>query len=105
MPRSICQVCATPIQFGSRCQLHPTKRSKQSRGGSTRSWRELRLRILRRDGYLCRYCGAEANTVDHVRPVSKGGTDSPSNLVAACGRCNYSRQAEPVEKWLKTRSA
>jgi 5-methylcytosine-specific restriction endonuclease McrA len=91
MPSTICQVCAAPIPYGSRCQDHKT-RSKSSRGGSTRRWRELRLRILRRDRYLCRYCGGEANTVDHVLPKARGGTDDPSNLVAACARCNYSKQ-------------
>jgi hypothetical protein len=26
-----------------------------------------------------------------VQPISKGGTDEPENLVAACTRCNYSK--------------
>jgi 5-methylcytosine-specific restriction endonuclease McrA len=39
--------------------------------------------------YCCAYCGDEANTVDHIIPINKGGTDHPLNLVAACARCNY----------------
>jgi hypothetical protein len=54
--------------------------------------RRLRYEVLRRDSYTCRYCGAKAPdveiTVDHVIPVALGGTDEPSNLVAACGACN-----------------
>ena len=54
--------------------------------------KRLRYEVLRRDSYTCRYCGAKAPevkiTVDHVVPVALGGTDEPSNLVAACGDCN-----------------
>jgi 5-methylcytosine-specific restriction endonuclease McrA len=44
--------------------------------------------VLRRDAHRCAYCNRAANTVDHVQPKSKGGTDSWENLVAACLRCN-----------------
>lgn len=59
--------------------------------------KRLRYEILRRDGHACRYCGAGAPeaklTVDHVRPVALGGTDDPSNLVAACGDCNSGKSS------------
>ncbi len=44
--------------------------------------------VLRRDAHRCAYCGAHANTVDHVLPRSRGGQDSWDNLVACCVRCN-----------------
>lgn len=54
--------------------------------------RRLRFEILRRDGHTCRYCGAMAPdvvlTVDHVIPSALGGSDDPSNLIAACQPCN-----------------
>jgi hypothetical protein len=54
--------------------------------------KRLRFEILRRDNHACRYCGAAAPdaklTVDHVVPVALGGSDEPSNLVAACADCN-----------------
>ena len=54
--------------------------------------RRLRFEVLRRDDYACRYCGAKAPdvplTVDHVVPVTLGGTNEPSNLVTACRDCN-----------------
>lgn len=51
---------------------------------------DLRERIVRRDGYRCRYCGGRAATmhVDHIVPVSQGGSTTAGNLVAACPRCN-----------------
>ena len=60
-------------------------------GVGTRTWRKTRERILRRDGYICQYCGQEADTVDHVIPRRLGGLDSDDNLVSACARCNYSK--------------
>jgi 5-methylcytosine-specific restriction endonuclease McrA len=59
--------------------------------GSTRQWTKIRERILRRDGYICQYCGQEANTVDHVVPRRLGGNDVDDNLVASCRRCNLSK--------------
>jgi 5-methylcytosine-specific restriction endonuclease McrA len=44
--------------------------------------------VLRRDGHRCAYCGANATTIDHVLPRSRGGEDSWENLVACCLRCN-----------------
>lgn len=44
--------------------------------------------VLRRDAHHCAYCGASANTIDHVMPKSRGGADSWENLVACCFKCN-----------------
>lgn len=54
--------------------------------------KRLRYEIFKRDGHTCRYCGATAPdvklTIDHVTPEALGGTDTPDNLVTACGPCN-----------------
>lgn len=59
--------------------------------------KRTRYEVLRRDNHTCRYCGGTAPdavlTVDHVLPVSLGGTDKPDNLVAACRDCNYGKAA------------
>jgi hypothetical protein len=51
-----------------------------------------RWRVLQRDNYTCRYCGAFAPLVilevDHVTPRSRGGSDDMGNLVTACADCN-----------------
>lgn len=45
-----------------------------------------------RDGFLCMYCGKEFPsrllTRDHIKPISKGGTDTWPNVVSACRSCN-----------------
>ena len=58
---------------------------------STALWQQRRSIILKMHDYCCAYCGNPATTVDHIIPRSKGGTDYPDNLVAACSRCNYSK--------------
>jgi hypothetical protein len=52
--------------------------------------KRTRFEVLRRDEFTCRYCRSTTSelTVDHVTPVALGGTDDPSNLVAACRDCN-----------------
>jgi len=75
-----------------------------SRGGSTRAWRELRLRILARDANTCGYCGAEAKHVDHIIPVASGGTDDAENLTAACARCNQLKSDKPIAVFSNART-
>jgi 5-methylcytosine-specific restriction endonuclease McrA len=48
-----------------------------------------RRAVLDRDGHSCVYCGLRADTIDHVRPRSRGGQHSWTNVVAACARCNH----------------
>lgn len=59
--------------------------------------KRMRFEIMRRDGHACRYCGATAPdvklTVDHVTPVTLGGTDEPENLVTACTDCNAGKSS------------
>lgn len=51
-----------------------------------------RLRIYMRDKFRCQYCGDKKNvadlTLDHILPRSRGGDNSPVNVVTACLQCN-----------------
>lgn len=51
-------------------------------------------------GDPCAYCGAPADHVDHIDPIALGGTNHWSNLAAACGRCNLSKNATPLLLWM-----
>jgi phage terminase large subunit-like protein len=62
----------------------------------TYQWKQQRLRVLKRDGYVCAYCGNEATAVDHVVPAVKGGDDSLDNLVASCKPCNSRKGSSSV---------
>jgi 5-methylcytosine-specific restriction endonuclease McrA len=47
-----------------------------------------RTSVLRRDRFRCAYCGRPGHTLDHVLPISRGGTSTWLNTVTACGGCN-----------------
>ncbi|MFP4395647.1 MAG: HNH endonuclease [Anaerolineales bacterium] len=49
----------------------------------------------------CAYCGAAADTWDHVKPVSKGGKTVPYNIVPACTSCNSSKKDKDVFEWIE----
>jgi 5-methylcytosine-specific restriction endonuclease McrA len=61
-----------------------------------------RTAILERWGHACAYCGNHATHLDHVEPLSKGGTDTESNIVPACQRCNLSKGAKTLAEWAGT---
>lgn len=48
-----------------------------------------RAALMHRDLFRCAYCGAKADTVDHVVPRSRGGGHTWENCVAACAPCNH----------------
>jgi 5-methylcytosine-specific restriction endonuclease McrA len=48
---------------------------------------QLRQRLAFYGG-CCWICGATATTIDHVKPLSKGGAHMLCNLRPACGTCN-----------------
>jgi 5-methylcytosine-specific restriction endonuclease McrA len=49
-----------------------------------------RKNVIIRDGNRCQYCGSSKGpmTVDHVVPRTIHGTDTWTNLVCACAKCN-----------------
>lgn len=61
----------------------------------------VRMEVLRRDKFTCQYCGAKAPDViiqvDHITPVSLGGTDDPDNLKTACRDCNYGKSNKDID--------
>jgi hypothetical protein len=51
------------------------------------------LKLLKQTNNLCAYCGERPirMNIDHVIPISKGGTGAIANLVASCYRCNMTK--------------
>jgi len=114
MPRQIlCRLCKKPFlsSYGGKycsfeCrniswkQMHATglkkwkaKHPEKHMGQS--SYLRLRFGILSRDNFTCQYCGRKAPDVilhiDHIRPLSKGGSSNKDNLITACQECNYGK--------------
>jgi 5-methylcytosine-specific restriction endonuclease McrA len=51
----------------------------------------------------CAYCGFPSKHVDHVIPVSRGGTHGIGNLTGACASCNLSKGSKLITEWKKVR--
>ena len=103
-PKLACLDCGIPT-IRSRCdkcfmkkqETNPRFRAKTAARGYDSKWQRIRIQILNRDHWRCRYCdkvleGKDA-TVDHVIALSKGGSQyDPNNLIASCRGCNSSKR-------------
>lgn len=74
---------------------------------------KLRDAIKSRDGYVCHYCKQTGDEqrgpdgrpwhIDHLTPVSRGGTDEPSNLVVSCATCNIDKNTMTADEYKAAR--
>jgi len=80
--------------------------------------RGITVRALRkRDGELCCYCGNAMTfvparrgqflplkaTLEHVVPLSAGGSHDWSNVMLACWQCNLDKNRQPLNIWREKR--
>ena len=57
--------------------------------------------VFDRDGYQCVYCGSSENlTLDHIIPITKGGSDDQDNLACCCKCCNSSKNDKLLSEWV-----
>lgn len=84
-------------------RLAPTARpldvgAQALRRVSSWKWEQVRQRILTRDCGLCQVCAANARVtlgseVDHIAPISEGGSDADANLQTICPPCHKAKTA------------
>jgi 5-methylcytosine-specific restriction protein A len=79
-------------------QDNPDERWGKGRGG--RPWARLRKRILLRDKYTCQSCHRVGGRleIDHIVPISQGGTKDESNLQVLCRECHRKKTIEERTK-------
>lgn len=57
--------------------------------------KRTRFEVFKRDMFSCQYCGKKSPDVvlhvDHIKPVSKGGKNTITNLITACRDCNLGK--------------
>lgn len=112
MPMRPRKPCAWPgcgrLTFERHCETHQAAAKVQRRDrdrlrassgqrGYDSNWRKLRLMVLRAEP-LCRACAAEgrvteAEHVDHIVPLSRGGTNHRENLQPLCQSCHSRKTA------------
>ena len=87
--------------------LKPLKHQRKNKKSKTQRRktnipRGLRKEVFKRDNYACKECGARKGDkkpdgskvvlhVDHVIPVSRGGSDMLDNLQTLCSDCNLNK--------------
>lgn len=54
-------------------------------------------RVLREQGSNCLKCGSSSVTVDHIVPISKGGTNEYDNLQPLCSSCNAKKRVQTID--------
>lgn len=84
-----------------------TKADWNKRSGRSSSFirRSTRFAIYARDNFDCVYCrgqfpprlNGKGLTLDHVKPRSEGGTNTPENIVTACPKCNSTKQHRKIK--------
>ncbi|MFE4513777.1 HNH endonuclease [Kitasatospora sp. NPDC056783] len=93
--KSIClkSGCTSPTVRDGRCEVHQVRRAwdrVSPRNASRPSdWASRRSRALARDRFTCQRCGARQHLeVDHLIPVSRGGSWEADNLWTLCRDCH-----------------
>lgn len=63
--------------------------------------KRVRFEVFKRDNWSCQYCGSQSPNVklhvDHITPVSKGGTNDLENLTTSCIDCNLGKGARELD--------
>ena len=67
--------------------------------------KRLRFKVLKRDGFTCRYCGLSPTNcddvvlhADHIVSVSDGGATNEQNLITACDCCNLGKWKDSLSQ-------
>src|SRR5688572_27372438 len=80
---------------------HPWARTKPDNRLRGRRGKERRKRWLEANPLCVHCCQAIATIVDHVIPLSKGGTDDESNLQSLCAECDKAKTAADLGRTIK----
>lgn len=80
------------VRFDTQLMQDPTLCGVDYQNGELAGW-EVREYLLVKHGYLCAYCGEKSDyyEVEHLTPVSRGGSSRISNLVLSCEPCNKAK--------------
>lgn len=70
--------------------------------------KRVRFSVFSRDGFTCKYCGRQSDEVklviDHIDPVSNGGTNEETNLITSCEPCNQGKAAKKLPNQVEIES-
>lgn len=62
--------------------------------------------VLSRHNHKCIACGTNNDIViDHIMPLSRGGTNTKDNIQPLCRSCNTSKRNKTMEEWEAAKAA
>ena len=67
------------------------------------SYRVSKKEVQRLKSANCFYCGGLGGCIDHVIPLSRGGSNGIGNYLPACIKCNSSKKDKTIMEWKKVR--
>ena len=84
--------------------LHTDPKSRAPNSVRKKILPHVRFEVLRRNKFCCSYCGKAAVdgyrlVIDHIKPVSKGGTNDIDNLTASCDDCNNGKGTADIDSY------
>lgn len=79
--------------------LHKVNSYAKRRGASGKMTADEWLSLLNQYGHVCLCCGAGdvPLTVDHIIPISMGGSNTIDNVQPLCLSCNRAKQTESTD--------
>ncbi|MDO8616860.1 MAG: HNH endonuclease [Dehalococcoidia bacterium] len=99
-PHTPCRIarCPLPAKRGGLCASHLSAyergRNPLRRGVYGPDWRKVRDAYIA-EHPLCEKCGAPAQQVDHIIPISRGGARlDPAGLESLCRSCHSRKTAQ-----------
>lgn len=90
--------------YKERKAMHERNRRALKRGGKgTHTYSDIKRQYQAQKG-KCYYCKCNVGDnyhVDHVVPLSRGGSNGPENLVIACLTCNQAKYNKLPHEWAR----
>jgi len=103
------EACGSPVKYCStacsRRTARRTRRALEHNATGTFRYTDV-LQLFIANGRRCAYCDQPVNGLpdpEHVMPLSRGGSNDATNLVASCRRCNTDKGDLTLEEWAASR--
>ena len=96
------------VRFDTQLLGNPDIEGKQYQHG-TLAGTEIKEYLLIRHSHTCQYCGGASGDsvleIEHMKPKSRGGSNSIRNLTISCHTCNQLKGSLTPEEWLDSLQA
>ena len=119
MRLKVCNYCGKKYEDGNTCECRTDSHNKYSkeyyeknkeekRKLNSKTWKDLRKLIIKRDGGMCNRCWVNLNIIEtedlqvhHIKPRSEFPNlmFDPENLITVCGTCNLSLGTKGKLDW------